>query len=93
MPTLEAFDDSSIKPSMSPAPEPAAARVMSYCTKLAPHRLLNGQEIRVVQQICGSIEGLEKATRMAEGREQLHQRLEPRTAKALIEFWEDEWIA
>jgi len=92
MVTLKTFDHSSVQTSIPAAPEPEPARAMSYCTSSAPHKLLNDQEIHIVQRICESIEGLEKVTRTVEGQAQLYQHLGPRVAKAMIEFWEDEWI-
>lgn len=92
MGTLKTFDHSSAKTNIPPASEPDPARAMSYCTSSAPHKLLNDREIHMVQRICDSIEGLEKVTRMVEGQAKLYQHLGPRVAKAMVEFWEDEWI-
>lgn len=73
--------------------EPERLTVLSYATTTAPRRLLNHQEVEIICQICGSLEGLEKATRTQEGRHQLEQYLGANTARALFEFWEDEWLA
>ena len=73
--------------------EPERLTVLSYATTTAPRRLLNHQEVEITRRICGSLEGLEKATRIREGWHQLEKYLGGNTARALFEFWEDEWLA
>ncbi len=66
---------------------------MPWATTKTPRKLLTVREINTIQQLCGSIEGLEKATRMQEGRRHLEFYLGPDVAKAVFDFWDDEWIA
>lgn len=66
---------------------------MPWATTTAPRQLLTAPQVDTIQQICGSLEGLEMATRMQEGRRQLETYLGSQVARAVCEFWDDEWIA
>jgi len=67
--------------------------VISWASTTAPCKLLTAPEVNTIRQICGSLEGLEKATRMPDGRMQLENYLGQEAARAVFEFWDDEWIA
>lgn len=66
---------------------------MLWATSSAPRKLLTTDEVDTIQQTCGSLKGLEKATRTQEGRQQLEKYLGPNVARGVFEFWDDEWIA
>lgn len=66
---------------------------MPWATSSAPRKLLTTTEVDTIQQTCESLEGLEKATRTQEGRQQLQEYLGPNVARGVFEFWDDEWIA
>lgn len=55
--------------------------------------MLTALEVNTIRQLCGSLEGLEKATRTQGGRQQLENCLGSEVARAVFEFWDDEWIA
>jgi len=67
--------------------------VIPWASTTAPRKLLTAPEVNTIRQICGSLEGLEKATRMRDGRWQLENCLGQEAATAVFEFWDDEWIA
>ena len=67
--------------------------VLPWATTTAPRKLLTAQEVDTILQLCGSLEGLEKATRMRDGKQHLANSLGPEVARAVCEFWDDEWIA
>lgn len=67
--------------------------VMSWATSSAPQKLLTIQEVGLIKRICGSVEGLERMTRGSDGQEELIAHIGPNTARAVCEFWENEWVA
>lgn len=71
----------------------SASEVLSYATSSVPRKPLSDAEVRVIQQICGSLTELEKCTRSAEGQMELSKYLDHRVLRSMIEFWQDEWIA
>lgn len=67
-------------------------QVIPYATTSAPRLLLNDNQAYAVQQVCGSIAGLERYTRSWEGQNKLSEFLDPTLVKAMVEFWQNEWI-
>lgn len=67
-------------------------QAIRYATTSAPRALLNDNEVHTVQQVCGSIAGLECYTRSWQGQKKLSELLDPTVVKAMVDFWQDEWI-
>ncbi|KAK5940575.1 hypothetical protein PMZ80_006992 [Knufia obscura] len=92
LPTIKSF--ASASPTIGvPCSPVQPATIMPWATTTAPRQLLTAPQVDTIQQICGSLEGLEMATRMQEGRRQLETYLGSQVARAVCEFWDDEWIA
>lgn len=73
--------------------EASPSRTIAYATSSAPRELLSNEQVYVIQQICGSITGLEQYTRTQGGLAKLSKLLDWKVVECLAEFWEDEWIA
>jgi len=92
LPTIQIFGSST--PAIDiPSLKPQQADAMQWATSSAPRKPLTTDEAHTIQQTCGSLEGLERATRTQEGRQRLESHLGANVAKGVFEFWDDEWIA
>ena len=77
--------------SQLPAPCPSA--LMAHATASAPGRILSKEETATLGTIFSSIKELERGSRTEESRALIHDFLPKATAREVIEFWEDEWLA
>lgn len=73
-------------------PRPLSA-LMRRATSAMPGKPLSAQQVDQLQTICPSIRDLEAATRSEEGRALINDFLDPVTARDIVDFWEDEWLA
>jgi len=70
----------------------APAFLFPHVTTSAPERPLSENTANILNDLFPSVRALEEATRTNEGRTNLRNWLDARTAEEIIDFWEDEWI-
>lgn len=63
---------------------------VAHATVTAPGRLLTAREVNIMLQECGSICGLEEATRTSSGQDVLKKHLGVKKAEEVIAFWEND---
>ena len=74
-------------------PERSPTALIAHATASAPAKKLWQQDAASLNSIYTSVKELETGTRTAEGRALIHDFLDPSTARDVIDFWEDEYLA
>jgi len=87
---LEKFT-SDFMTSSTPLVTPAV--MMAHATASAPLRLLAEHDVFALRTVFHSIRELELGTRTPEGQTLINEVLDAATAKDVVDFWVDEWIA
>ncbi|KAI9870165.1 MAG: hypothetical protein M1823_008829, partial [Watsoniomyces obsoletus] len=94
IPTLERFITSLKTPSPTvPERSPVTSQLIAHATASAPTRLLSRDQADTLSELFPSARHLEMGTRTAEGQAKIQKYLDPGTARDVLDFWEDEWLA
>lgn len=73
--------------------KPIPSNLLAQATASAPSKLLSRQEADTLRSIFGSVKELEAGTRTPEGQVVIKDLFTPATARDIIDFWEDEYLA
>lgn len=66
--------------------------LIAQATSTAPSKPPSEHTTNILTDLFSSIPELEAGTRTAAGQATIHEYLDAKTAKEVIEFWEDEWL-
>ena len=83
-----------LKQPLQPTSHPTVlpTNLIAHATSTAPSRPLSEHDANVLTDLFSSIKEVEAGTRTATGQGIIHDWLDAKTAKGVIEFWADEWL-
>ena len=93
LPLLEKHIEQVKQPPQSASrPSILPTALVAHATSTAPAKPLSEHNANILTDLFLSIKQLEEGTRTVQGQENIRSYFDAKTAKEVIEFWEDEWL-